>query len=62
MIVEIYSSKIEGSITVVIKGDYENGKILANDSIYLREIEGEDWNDCMSKHHELMDWEKYIPF
>lgn len=23
----------------------------------LRTIEGDDWNECLTKHHELMGWE-----
>ncbi len=59
MIVEVYSSEEEGSITVIIQGNNEG---LASDSIHIRTIEGTDWNDCMSKHHELMGFEPYKPF
>jgi hypothetical protein len=35
--------------------------ILVN-AILLRTIEGENWNDCMRKHHDIMGWEPYKPF
>ena len=28
----------------------------------LHTIVGKDWNDCMTKYHELMGWEPYVPF
>jgi hypothetical protein len=59
MIVEVYESEEEGSITVIVQGCKEG---LSSDSVLLRTIEGDDWNDCMTKHHELMGFEPYKPF
>ncbi len=59
MIVDVYSSELEDSITCVIQNDK---RILAKDSILLRTIEGVDWDDCMIKHYELMNWKPYKPF
>lgn len=60
MIVEIYQSKIENSITVI--SDESQKKLLEPDAVLLRTIEGDDWNDCMTQHHKLMGWEPYKPF
>lgn len=27
----------------------------------LRTIEANSWNEAMTKHHELMGWEPYVP-
>lgn len=34
-----------------------NGKPMSK----LFEIEGNDWEDCMTKYHEHMGWETYKP-
>lgn len=62
MIVEVYTSKKEGTIEVVSQDMVNKDCFLEVDSILLRTIEGENWTDCMSKHYELMGWEPYIPF
>ena len=36
--------------------------MLEEDAVLIRTIEGEDWNDCMRQHHELMCWEPYKPW
>lgn len=59
MIIEIYTSEKWDSITAVVEGDTE---MLEDDAVLIRRIEGVDWNDCMTKHHELMGWEPYKPF
>lgn len=59
MIIEIYTSEKCDSITAVVEGDTE---MLEDDAVLIRRIEGADWNDCMTKHHELMGWEPYKPF
>ena len=59
MIIEIYTSEKWDSITAVVEGDTE---MLEDDAVLIRRIEGPDWNDCMTKHHELMGWEPYKPF
>lgn len=61
MLVEIYTSDSENSITVFEKGTENNIKLLPKDALLLRTIEGVDWNDCMKQHHELMGWEPYKP-
>ena len=59
MTVEVYTSEKWESISAVVKGEYE---LLEKDAVLLRTIEGEDWNDCMRRHHELMGWEPYKPW
>lgn len=59
MIVEVYESKEWESITAVAKGECG---MLEEDAVLIRTIEGEDWNDCMRQHHELMGWEPYKPW
>ena len=59
MIVEVYESKECESISAVAKGEYG---LLEKDAVLIRTIEGEDWNDCMRQHHELMGWEPYKPW
>ena len=61
MKVGIYTSDFEDSITAVVVGDVDDGK-LPKDAVFVREIEGENWEDCMRQHHELMGWEPYVPF
>jgi hypothetical protein len=60
MIIEVYESKIENSTTVIC--DESQKYLLESDSVLIRTIEGEDWDDCMRQHYELMGWEPYIPF
>lgn len=55
--VEVYESKLEDSITVIVEGDTY---LLEEDAVLLRTIHGKDWDDCMRQHHELMNWEPYI--
>ena len=59
MTVEVYTSEEWQSISAVVKGEYD---LLEKDAVLLRTIEGEDWNDCMRQHHELMCWEPYKPW
>lgn len=59
MIVEVYTSEEWESISAVVKGEYD---LLEKDAVLLRTIEGDDWNDCMRQHHELMGWEPYKPW
>ena len=59
MTVEVYTSEEWQSISAVVKGEYD---LLEKDAVLLRTIEGEDWNDCMRQHHELMGWEPYKPW
>ena len=43
--------------------DEQKKSILgAGEHKLLRTIVGNDWNDCMTKHHKIMGWEPYIPF
>ena len=59
MTIEIYTSKKWNSITAVVEGDKE---MLEDDAALIKKIKGADWNDCMTKYHELMGWEPYKPF
>lgn len=60
MIVEVWND--DESTTVFVQGDPNKDVILGNNPVFVRFIEGEDWNDCMRQHHELMGWEPYKPF
>lgn len=62
MFVEVYESKTDNSIAVILKGAEPGKGGLDSNYKLLREIEGIDWEDCMKKHHELMGWEPYVPF
>jgi hypothetical protein len=57
MIIEVYNTISNKCTTVVEKGFKDE-----DCEIFIREIEGVDYNDCMRQHHELMGWEPYIPF
>ncbi len=46
-------------MTAVLEGKTE---MLEKDALLIKKIEGEDWNDCMTKYHEFMHWEPYKPF
>jgi len=59
MIIDIYKSKKWKSMTAVLEGKTE---MLEKDALLIKKIEGEDWNDCMTKYHEFMNWEPYKPF
>lgn len=59
MIIDIYKSKKWKSITAVLEGKTE---MLEKDALLIKKIEGADWNDCMTKYHEFMNWEPYKPF
>lgn len=59
MTIEVYESKSENAITCIIQGDND---LLPDDAVLLRTIHGNDWDDCMKKHYELMGWSPYIPF
>lgn len=52
----------EDGITVFTEGDPQKDWLLGENPKLIRTIEGEDWTDCMIKHHELMGWEPYKPF
>jgi hypothetical protein len=57
MIVEVYESKADKSITVICKGDTF---LLEDDAVLVRTIVGRDWDDCMVQHYSAMNWEPYI--
>ena len=59
MIIEVYESKSEESITCIIQGDND---LVPDDAVLLRIIQGTDWDDCMKQHYNLMGWNPYIPF
>lgn len=56
----VFESESENSITLIFKNE-DSGNI-PKDSILLRTIVGIDYDDIMTKHHELMNWEPYKPF
>lgn len=60
MIVEVFERKWGQTVMTSVrrKGAPPDEEDLGEK---LREIEGEDWEDCMKKHHELMGWEPYLP-
>ena len=60
MTVEVWED--EDGITVFTEGDPQKDWLLGENPKLIRTIEGEDWTDCMIKHHELMGWEPYKPF
>jgi hypothetical protein len=39
----------------ILGGDAEGDHIL------VRTIEAATWEDCMTRHHELMGWKPYVP-
>jgi hypothetical protein len=59
MTIDIYKSKEWSSITAVVEGETE---MLEKDAVLIKKIKGADWNDCMAKYHEFMNWEPYRPF
>ena len=59
MTIEVYESKVDKSITVIVKGDTY---LLESDAVLLRTIVGRDWDDCMVQHHAAMNWEPYLPY
>lgn len=64
MKIEIYTSEKEDSVTALPFPVTETDRLtlLEDDSVLIKTIEGEDWNDCMTKYHEFMGWEPYKPF
>lgn len=60
MIVEVWND--DDSTSVFTQNNSNKDIILGSNPVLLRIIEGEDWNDCMKQHHELMGWEPYKPF
>lgn len=60
MIIEVWQD--DSSITAFEPDNKFLKSLLEGDIKLLRTIEGEDWEDCMKKHHELMGWEEYKPF
>ena len=62
MTIEIYTAESNNSVTVVEKGDQHSIKLLEPDAKLLREIVGQNIDDCMTQHYELMGWEPYKPF
>lgn len=59
MILEVYYSKREDSYTAIVAGNdpYD----FSGDAELITEIEGVNWDECMAKYHEYMDWEPYKP-
>ncbi len=57
---EVYYSPIQNSNTVFIQG-HKVDWALEPDAKLILIISGKDWTDCMTKYHEEMGWEPYIP-
>lgn len=60
MVIEVWED--EDGVSAFTEGDTQKDFLLGENPKLLRTIEGEDWNDCMRKHHELMGWEPYKLF
>ena len=60
MKIEVWND--DESTSAFVEGDPNKDIILGHNPVLLRIIEGEDWNDCMRQHNELMGWEPYKPF
>lgn len=60
MIVEVWND--DYSTSAFTQGDPNKDIWLGTNPVFVRAIEGEDWDDCMRQHHELMGWEPYKPF
>jgi hypothetical protein len=50
----------DGSTQVFPKGEFRP-ELFEGTPTKCCEIEGDSWEDCMSKYHEHMGWEPYIP-
>lgn len=57
----------EHSTFCCIKGNALSERVIAiseideGPAIKCCEIDGDDWEDCMAKYHEHMEWEPYVP-
>jgi len=60
MTIEVYYSPTQNSNTVFIQG-HKVDWALEPDAKLILIISGKDWTDCMTKYHEEMGWEPYIP-
>ena len=60
MVIEIWQS--DWDTTVCIQGEEYPSTLWLYNAALVEKIEGEDWNDCMNKYHQLMQWEPYVPF
>ena len=60
MTIEVYHSPAQNSNTVFIQG-HTVSLALEPDARLILTISGKDWTDCMTKYHEQMGWEPYIP-
>ena len=53
------------STSVFPKGDQRNldlqKELAVGTPVKCCEIEGETWEECMTKYHEHMGWEPYVP-
>lgn len=41
---------------------FVNGNLDMDASVKLYEIQADDYNSAMTKHHEIQGWEPYVPF
>lgn len=62
MTIEVYKSESNNTITVIEKGKEDALKHLESDAVLLREITGQNIDDCMQQHYELMGWGPYKSF
>lgn len=60
MTLEIYESP-DGDYTAIDKYHKQKQLIVEPNSKLIKEINGDDWNDCMKQYHEYMGWEPYKP-
>jgi len=61
MVIEVYSCE-DDSITALMREDPNKKALIGDNAVLIRTIEGDDWEDCMRQHYELMEWEPYKPF
>lgn len=63
MTIEVYKSESNNTITVIEKDKKEEAlKHLESDAVLLREITGQNIDDCMQQHYDLMGWGPYKSF
>lgn len=61
MILYVYECS-DDSFVATSETDLKKLETIAPNAKLIKEINGDDWNDCMFKYHEFMGWEKYQPF
>lgn len=59
MIYEIWQN--ETSSTIFPENHPQTDILIEPDAICVGTIEADSWDEAMTKYHELMDWEPYVP-